>query len=123
MRNKNINHNYLKVAMRSIFYIINVAVFIIFFYSISQLYAYEAFCKTTKYFSDHYTPENLPHNFKIIVKNKILMKIFNSSSENMHFKSKVGDNFCYEAGNMWSEDMFEWVRICVGKFDNGEFLF
>lgn len=37
------------------------------------------------------------------------------------FRHKVDDVFCYQKGNEYSDDQFDYGLMCVGKFDDGKF--
>lgn len=65
--------------------------------------------------------------FEISVNQGTLAQKFNSTSRGRNsiykFKNKIDDVFCYQTGNEYSDDMFDYGLMCVGKFDDGKFSF
>lgn len=105
-------------------YYLSVFVGLIYFLFPSFSFAYEATCTFEYGLVDSGT-------FDISVNQGMLTQRFKPTSVGntsipertsvYKFQHKTGDVFCYQSGNEYSDDLFDYGVMCVGKFDDGKF--
>lgn len=103
---------------------LSIFVVLIYFLFPSFSFAYDAICAFEYGIVDSGT-------FEISVNQGTLTQIFkpttfgNTSISGRtsiyRFKHKIEDVFCYQEGNEYSGDQFDYGLMCVGKFDDGKF--